>query len=116
MGAAKKNLDAAISLLRKALQELAASDSATAGNAKAVLDQKIKIDSQSRQLRTEIEGLQQGAGAVTRQAQQLRERKAAGISEGRDCGEEEFVGRIGPTERCGARAAREDSGGAVCPT
>lgn len=61
LAAAKKNLEAAISLLRKAIQEAAASDSTAAANAKSASDQKINIDSKSRQLRTEIEGLQQGA-------------------------------------------------------
>jgi DNA repair ATPase RecN len=73
---AKKNLEAAISSLRKSVQEVTAAESAASGSAKLVSDQKVGLDNQSRQLRTEIEGLQQGAGAVTRQVQQLRERKA----------------------------------------
>lgn len=39
-------------------------------------DNKLKIEDQARQLRREVEGLQEGAGAIIRQGQQLRERKA----------------------------------------
>jgi nucleotide-binding universal stress UspA family protein len=39
-------------------------------------DNKLKIEDQARQLRREVEGLQEGAGAIVRQGQQLRERKA----------------------------------------
>ena len=40
------------------------------------LDNKLKIEDRARQLRREIEALQEGAGAIIRQGQQLRERKA----------------------------------------
>jgi hypothetical protein len=42
----------------------------------SVGDRKIGVEEQARQLRKEIEALQTGAGAVVRQGQQLRERKA----------------------------------------
>jgi AAA domain len=76
LAAAKKSMEAAISSLREAVREATSAETAIASNAKSVSDQKLNVDNQSRQLRSEIEGLQQGAGAVTRQAQQLRERKA----------------------------------------
>ena len=40
------------------------------------LDHKLKIEDGARQLRRDIEALQEGAGAIIRQGQQLRERKA----------------------------------------
>ena len=100
LSAAKKSLEAAISSLQKAVQEATSAESAVAGNAKSVSDQKVNVDNQSRQLRSEIEGLQQGAGAVTRQAQQLRERKAQlRVPEDCHCREEECTSRAGATER-----------------
>lgn len=40
------------------------------------LDHKLKIEDGARQLRRDIEALREGAGAIIRQGQQLRERKA----------------------------------------
>ncbi len=73
---AKNHLKAGLSFLQKAIEEAAGCESAAAVLTKGISEEKIQVENQSRQLRQEIEGLQQGAGAVTRQAQQLRERKA----------------------------------------
>lgn len=43
---------------------------------RASLDNKLNIENRARQLRKEVESLQAGAGAIVRQAQHLRERKA----------------------------------------
>ena len=62
--------------LDKAAQELEHTTSRTLAHLKSASDSKLKIETQARQLRKEIESLQAGAGAIIRQGQQLRERKA----------------------------------------
>ena len=66
---AREAHEAAIAQLDKAL--------ALADAAKNKTDsERLKSEELARELRREIEGLQQGAGAIARQGQQLRERKA----------------------------------------
>lgn len=62
--------------LTKAVQKLDQASSEARTHLQTSLDNKLKIEDQARQLRREIEALQEGAGAVIRQGQQLRERKA----------------------------------------
>lgn len=62
--------------LEAGLHELQLAASETAGVVASVGERKIGVEEQARQLRKEIEALQTGAGAVARQGQQLRERKA----------------------------------------
>ena len=62
--------------LDKAEQELQQTISQTREHLKSAHDSKLSIETQARQLRQEIESLQAGAGAIIRQGQQLRERKA----------------------------------------
>lgn len=62
--------------LDKAITELNQVSLETRTHLQASQDNKLKIEGEARQLRTEIEALQKGAGAIIRQGQQLRERKA----------------------------------------
>lgn len=62
--------------LDKALHELGQSSLEAQTHLQSSLNHKIKIEDRARQLRREIESLQEGAGAIIRQGQQLRERKA----------------------------------------
>ena len=62
--------------LDKAVQELDQASLEARTHLQTSLDNKLKIEDQARQLRREIEALQEGAGAIIRQGQQLRERKA----------------------------------------
>ena len=62
--------------LDKALHELDQSSLEAQTHHKTSRDYKLKIEDGARQLRREIEALQEGAGAIIRQGQQLRERNA----------------------------------------
>ncbi len=62
--------------LDKAVQELDQVSVEVQTHLQTSQDNKLKIEDQARQLRREIEVLQEGAGAIIRQGQQLRERKA----------------------------------------
>lgn len=66
---ANTHLAKALAVTREAAQGAATWLQATVG-------QKLAIEDRARQLRTEIETLQAGAGAIVRQGQQLRERRA----------------------------------------
>jgi ABC-type lipoprotein export system ATPase subunit len=66
----------AADLIRQALEELAKAEEEAMSLSRSSGERKIAVEEQARQLRKEIEALQVGAGAVTRQGQQLRERKA----------------------------------------
>jgi hypothetical protein len=62
LASAKNHLKTALSFLEKAIDETLVCENAAAGLVKSVSEQKIQIENQSRQLRKEIEGLQQSAG------------------------------------------------------
>ena len=62
--------------LDKAVQELDQVSVEVQTHLQTSQDNKLKIEDQARQLRREIEALREGAGAIIRQGQQLRERKA----------------------------------------
>lgn len=62
--------------LDKAIQELQTAVSEADSNLRTSQDRKLGIEDRARQLRKEVETLQEGAGAIVRQGQQLRERKA----------------------------------------
>lgn len=72
----RANIERAKRHLRKAVEELHHAASEAHAHLQTSLDKKLKIEDQARQLRKEIESLQAGAGAIIRQGQQLRERKA----------------------------------------
>lgn len=60
----------------KAIQELQTAVSEAESHLRSSRDSKLGIEDRARQLRKEVETLQAGAGAIIRQGQQLRERKA----------------------------------------
>lgn len=62
--------------LYKALQELQTAVSEANSHLRSLQDSKLSIEDRARQLRKEVEALLEGAGAIVRQGQQLRERKA----------------------------------------
>ena len=62
--------------LGKALQELQNAVSEGESHLRSSHDNKLNIEDRARQLRKEVETLQEGAGAIVRQGQQFRERKA----------------------------------------
>lgn len=66
---AKRHLEKASSELGKALSE-------SASILRSAEKEKIHAEGRARELRKEVEALQEGAGAIVRQGQQLRERKA----------------------------------------
>ena len=66
---AKEQLDLAFQELQKAVSE-------TESSLLSWRENKVDIEDRARQLRKEVETLQEGAGAIVRQVQQLRERKA----------------------------------------
>ena len=62
--------------LNNALSELKLVESETEAQLLSSLDIKLNFEDRARQLRLDVEALQVGAGAIVRQSQQLRERKA----------------------------------------
>ena len=66
---AKNHLNKALRKLQSALSEAESHLRSSHGN-------KLNIEDRARQLRKEVETFQEGAGAIVRQGQQLRERKA----------------------------------------
>ncbi|WP_337173554.1 AAA family ATPase [Paludisphaera sp.] len=66
----------AAAYIQHALTEVNAIESETRSAAAKLDKQKVTFEEQARQLRKEIESLQEGAGSIARQGQQLRERKA----------------------------------------
>ena len=62
--------------LDKAYQELQNAMSEAKSHHRSSQDNKLKNEDDARRLRRKIETLQEGAGAIVRQGQQLRERKA----------------------------------------
>lgn len=62
--------------LGKALRELQDAVSESDSYRKSYNDYRLKYEDLARQLRKEIEELQEGAGTIVRQGQQIRERKA----------------------------------------
>lgn len=60
----------------KALEELERAAAEAQTQFQSSFDNRLKFEDNARQLRKEIDSLQAGAGAIVRQGQQLRERKA----------------------------------------
>ena len=69
VGRAKDHLD-------KAIRELQNARSEAESHLRSSRGSKLKIEDLARKLRKEVEILQEGAGAIVRQGQQLRERRA----------------------------------------
>jgi hypothetical protein len=74
--AARERVQRALAHVRSALDELSHAEAETTELGRSASARKIGLEEQARQLRTQIESLQAGAGNVVRQGQQLRERKA----------------------------------------
>ncbi|MCY4136860.1 MAG: ATP-binding protein [Rhodobacteraceae bacterium] len=72
----RASVERARDYLDKAIQELKTAVSEAELHLRTSQDSKLSIENHARQLRKEIETLQEGAGAIVRQGQQLRERKA----------------------------------------
>lgn len=72
----RESIERAKEHLGKVLQELQNVMSEAESHLRAWQDNKLGIEDSARQLRKEVESLQHGAGAIVRQGQQLRERKA----------------------------------------
>jgi hypothetical protein len=66
----------ALAHVRSALDELSQAEAEITELGRSASARKIGLEEQARQLRTQMESLQAGAGNVVRQGQQLRERKA----------------------------------------
>lgn len=62
--------------LTTALRELHSAVAEANAHFQSLSDKKLNMEDRARQLRKELESLQEGAGAIVRQGQQLRERKA----------------------------------------
>jgi len=71
-----KRVDAAVSALQVALNELGNARQSAAESAGTVQGQTLALEEQARQIRRVIEELQTGAGSTMRSAQQFREKKA----------------------------------------
>ena len=72
----RANVERAKDQLDKALRELQSSVTEAETHLSSSQDNKLSTEDRARQLRKEVETLQKGAGAIVRQGQQLRERKA----------------------------------------
>lgn len=72
----RSSIERAKDLLDKALKEVENAATAADAQLRSSLDSKLSVEDRARQLRKEVESLQAGAGAIVRQGQQLRERKA----------------------------------------
>jgi len=73
---ARARIQEAQELLAAAVQELRQADEEAMAVAESMNQEKLVLEDRARRLRKEIESLEAGAGSVTRQGQQLRERKA----------------------------------------
>ena len=73
---ARTSVDRAKDHLAEANRELQNAVSEAQSLLGAAKESKLEVEARARQLRQEIETLQAGAGAIVRQGQQLRERKA----------------------------------------
>ena len=69
-------VDLATDRLTEALQELHRASLHSEDQRRLTLDRKLVLENRARQLRKDVDLLQEGAGAILRQGQQLRERKA----------------------------------------
>lgn len=76
LGRCRVRVERAADHLNKALHELRHAVSDAESLQRSSQHDKLSAEDRARQLRKEIEGLQHGAGAIARQGQQLRERKA----------------------------------------
>ena len=76
LGKCRMSVQRARDHLATALRDLQNAVSEAESHLRSSQDTKLNTEDRARQLRKEVEALQQGAGAIVRQAQQLRERKA----------------------------------------
>ena len=76
LGGSRAGIHRAQDYLDKAVQELEQVSQEAQMHLQSSHDRKLKIEDQARQLRKEVEILQEGASVIIRQGQQLRERKA----------------------------------------
>ena len=72
----RASVERAKNRLDKALQDLQNAVSEAEAYLRSSHENKLNIEDRARQLRKEVEALQEGAGAIIRQGQQLRERRA----------------------------------------
>jgi hypothetical protein len=73
---ARERIQRAQEHFAEAMRELEAADAEALAEFELKNEEKLTFEERARTLRKEIDGLEAGAGAVTRQGQQLRERKA----------------------------------------
>jgi len=73
---AKRHVQKAHAGIESSLKEIASATKEVEKLIEVHEQEKIELEGQSRELRKEIERLQEGAGAVARKGQQLREKKA----------------------------------------
>ena len=72
----RRRVEIAISHVNSALAELQTVQAHAEVQQRLSIDKKLELEDQARQLRREVDSLQEGAGAMLRRGQQLRERKA----------------------------------------
>jgi len=73
---AREHFEKAKKAIQTARRELQAAEKLLAGMTNTTNQEKLKVDDKARQVRKDLELQQQGAGAVVRQAANLREKKA----------------------------------------
>ncbi|KER70120.1 hypothetical protein HR51_22200 [Burkholderia cepacia] len=71
---AQRAIDAARGKMQEALTLVAEAYHALKGQAETINASKLQLEARARQLRTEVDALQAGAGAVMRRGQELREK------------------------------------------
>lgn len=72
----RASIGRAMHYLDNAMQELQTAVSEAESHLRTSQERKLRSEDRARQLRKEVDTLQEGAGAIIRQGQQLRERKA----------------------------------------
>lgn len=72
----RKSVERARKHIRKAAREIEKAISESEMILRSAQEERIRLEGSARELRQEVEALQRGSGAIIRQAQQLRERKA----------------------------------------
>lgn len=76
LGECRVRVERAKGYLGNAIEELQSASTEAEAHLRSSHENKLNIEDRARQLRKEVETLQAGAGAIVRQGQQLRERKA----------------------------------------
>ena len=76
----RERMDRAKDHVNNALEELKCAITDTEASLFSSIDNRQNLEDRARQLRTEVETLQEGAGAIIRQGQQLREHRAQLVS------------------------------------